>query len=104
MAEYYEFQDVVVRFDVFEDGEDITPRKASVLIYGPDKEYLGKDVATVLEHEVRYILTGNNVVKTGQYTFVFKVSIYGLGDYTHIVRIDVEELPVPVPEQLMESL
>ena len=96
MAEYYQYSDIVIRFDVFQDGDDVTPSRASVLIYDPDKEYLGKDTAQIKGNEVRYILKGNKVEKVGKYTFIFKVGIKQLGDYTHIVWVNVQKLPVPI--------
>lgn len=96
MTEYYQYSDIVIRFDVFKDGDDTTPSSASVLIYDPDKEYLGKDTAKIVGNEVRYILKGNKVEKIKNYTFVFKVRIKELGDYTHIVKVSVQKLPVPV--------
>ncbi len=96
MAEYYQYRDAVIRFDVFKDGDDVTPGSASVLIYDPDKEYLGKDTAKIVGNEVRYVLKGDKVEKVGKYTFIFKVGIKQLGDYTHIVKVNVQKLPVPV--------
>ena len=95
MTEYYQNRDVVIRFDVFEDGDDVTPVSASVLIYGPDKEYIGKDPAKIEGSEVRFILKGKKVEKVGEYTFIFRVTIRKLGDYTHIVKVKVQKLPVP---------
>lgn len=96
MSEYYQYRDVVIRFDVFKDGDDVTPVNASVLIYDPDKEYIGKEPARIEGSEVRFILKGKKVEKVGEYTFIFKVSIRKLGDYTHIVKVKVQKLPVPV--------
>ena len=95
MSEYYQNRDVVIRFDVFKDGDEVTPIKSSVLIYDPDKAYIKKDTAKIKGSEVRYILKGNKVEKIGKYTFIFKVAIRELGDYTHIVKVNVEKLPVP---------
>lgn len=94
MAEYYQHRDIIIRFDVFEDGDEITPRKASVLIYDPDKDYIGQDFATIKGSEVRYILVGKKVKKIGIYSFVFKVRVRGLGDYTHVVKVTTKKLPV----------
>ena len=98
MAKYYQYRDITIRFDVFKDGKKVTPGNASVLVYDPDKEYLGKESARVVGNEVRYVLRGKEVVKIGKYTFVFKVRIRQLGDYTHIVEVDVQKLPVPVTQ------
>lgn len=99
MSEYYQHRDVVIRFDVFKDGDEITPGRASVLTYDPDKVYLGKDTAQIKGSEVRHILKGNKVEKIGKYTFVFNVRIKQLGDYTHIVNVHVQKLPVPAKKQ-----
>ena len=99
MTEYYEHSDIVIRFDVFKDGEEYTPSRAFVLIYDPDSEYLNDDAATIEGNEVRYILGGDRVEKTGDYTFIFKVRIDQLGNYTHVVKADVQELPVPVERE-----
>lgn len=96
MTEYYQNRDIVIRFDVFEDGDEVTPRRASVLIYDPNKVFLGEDAAKIRGSEVRYILKGENVHFVGEYIFIFKVSIRELGDYTHIVNVNVEKLPVPI--------
>jgi len=94
MTEYYQNRDVVIRFDVFEDGDAVRPINASVLIYVPGPEYLGEDTAEIEGNEVRYILNGDNVERIGDYTFIFKVRIKELGDYTHIVKVDVQKLPI----------
>jgi len=96
MTEYYQNRDIVTRFDVFEDGDDVTPVSASVLIYGPDKEYIGKEAAKIEGNEVRHILKGSKVKEVGKYTFIFKVTIKKLGDYTHIVKANVQKLPIPI--------
>jgi len=94
--ENYQFQDIVIRFDVFKDGESATPLQAKVIAYDPDKEYILTDFALIKGNEVRYVLDGREVTKIGKYTFVFKARIRELGDYTHIVKMDVKELPVPI--------
>ena len=99
MSEYYQYRDIVVRFDVFQDGDDVIPTGASVLIYDTDHKYLGEDTATIEGSEVRYVLDGKNVEEIGEYAFVFNVNIGGLGDYTHIVRVNAQELPVPVSDE-----
>ena len=99
MTEYYQNRDAVVRFDVFVDGDPVTPISASVLSYDPDKEYISKDGASIKGSEVRYILKGNKVEKVGKYTFIFKVKIRELGDYTHVVNAEVKKLPVPDKEK-----
>ena len=96
MTEYYQYRDVTIRFDVFKDGADVTPGNASVLIYDPDKAYLGKDTAKIMGNEVRFILKGNKVEKVGSYYFIFNVKIKQLGDYTHRVKVNTQKLPVPV--------
>lgn len=96
MTEYYQKRDLVTRFDVFEDGDDVTPVSASVLIYGPDKEYIGKEPAQIKGNEVRHILKGSKVKEVGKYTLIFKVNIKKLGDYTHVVKANVQKLPIPV--------
>ncbi len=98
MSEYYQHKDMVIRFDVFEDGKDVTPKKAKVLIYGPDKQYIGKDTATILGNEVRYIFKGEFVHFVGEYIFIFSVRIAQLGDYTHIIKAVAKKLPVSVKE------
>lgn len=104
MAEYYTKQDIVVRFDVYKDGEKSMPDNATVLIYDPDKVYIGKEQADILGEEVRYILAGEMVEKAGTYTFIFNVAVSGLGDYTHIVKAEVEELPVPTGEVYVNQM
>ena len=94
--EYYQHSDIVIRFDVFKDGGKEIPSDAWVLVYDPDKEYLKKDKATIKGNEVRYILKGKDVEKIGKYTFVFRVRIRQLGNYTHIVKVTSQKLPVPV--------
>jgi len=98
MAEFYESQDIPIRFDVFKDGQNTTPGFASVVVYDPDKEYILKENAKVSGSEVRYVLKGKNVEKIGKYIFVFKVRVKELGDYTHIVEAKVQKLPVPIRE------
>jgi len=95
MAEYYRYKDVAVRFDVFKDGELTTPDQAAVLIYDPDRLFLGRFPADIADGEVRYVLNGEDVEQTGTYKFVFEVKVSGLGDYTHVVNAEVEESPVP---------
>ena len=96
MAEYYQNRDVVVRFDVFEDGDPVTPISASVLTYDPDKVFLGKDTARIEGNEVFYVLKGKKVKEIGKYTQIYKIAIRKLGDYTHVVDFTVKKLPVPI--------
>ena len=96
MSEYYQSRDVVIRFDVFKDGDPVTPISASVLTYDPDKEFLGKDTAKIEGNEVRYVLKGKRVEKVGKYTQIYKIAIRKLGDYTHVVVFTVKKLPVPI--------
>lgn len=94
MAEYYQYRDVLIRFDVFKDGRDVTPTDASVEVYDPDEKFVGRDVARVDGSEVSYVLEGGKVEKIGEYIFVFEVGIRQLGDYTHVVNAPVKEFPV----------
>lgn len=99
MAEYYQNRDVVNRFDVFEDGDPVTPISASVLTYAPDKEFLGKDTAKINGNEVYYVLKGKKVEQVGKYTQIYKVTIRKLGDYTHVLNFTVKKLPIPAKDK-----
>jgi len=100
MTEYYRCQDIVVRFEVYKDGAKVIPGSASVLVYDPDQEYIGKDGAKITYTEVMYVLEGSKVTKVGEYTFIFRVGIEQLGDYTHVVKADVQDLPVPIEDEV----
>lgn len=99
MSEFYQGHDIVVRFDVFQDGEKVAPLSSVVAVYGPDREYIGKYMAEVNGSEVSFVLEGESVKKTGAYAFVFESFIKGVGKYTHVVRITVEDIPVEAPPE-----
>lgn len=104
MAENYQYQDIIIRFDVYKDGEETRPEIASVVVYDPDRKYTGRHYANIVGSEVRYILQGTEVQKVGRYIFVFQVKVEGLGDYTHVVKVNVESLPIPIEEAKLGSL
>ena len=93
MTEYYQGKDIGIRFDVFKDGKPEKALSAGVSVYTPDKRFI-KDSAKTPGTEVRYILKGKNVEKSGEYVFVFDVSVRGMGFITHVVNVEVKKLPV----------
>lgn len=95
MTEYYQHRDLSVRFDVFKEGEDVTPVSSKVAIYDPDKEYIPYTDTKISGNEVSCVLPGKLVEETGKYVFVFDVRVRPLGSYTHIVKAQVKKLPVP---------
>lgn len=96
MSEYYQGHDVIIRFDVLKDGDEVSPSQAVVSVYDEDKKFIVQDTARVEGNEVSYLLNGDKVEKAGGYVFVFEVTIRGLGDYTHVVNIEVSEAPEEV--------
>ena len=98
MTEYYTNQDATIRFDVYKDGELCSPRDAIVSAYAPGSKFIEQSVAQVKGSEVIFVLPGEKVETRGIYVFVFKISIARMADYTHVVNIDVKDLPVEEPE------
>ena len=99
MEEFYKGKDIIVRFDCFEDGKDVTPAGGYVEIYDPDRKYIKADNVEIIDSEVRYVLEGELVEKAGIYSFVFNISIRGLGDYPHVTQVEVKDLPIAKEEQ-----
>lgn len=95
MAEFYQYKDIVVRFDVFKDGQYEHPTSARLAIYDPNKNFIKNDVPKIIGSEVKYILKGDLVEEVGTYIFVFNVTIRGMGEHTHIVKVKVKKLPIP---------
>ena len=93
-VEYYQGKDVGIRFEVFKDGEEIRPGSAVVSIYRDKRQFVKQDVASVSGNEVKYILKGEDVQFAGKYIFVFDVAVRGMGNYTHVVDVEVKKLPV----------
>ena len=92
--EYYQSKDIVLRYDVYKDGDTIHPSSSIVKVYDPDKQFIGHARSKTVGSEVRCKLDGKKVEKVGKYTFIFDVTIRDLGDYTHIVKVDVKKLPI----------
>lgn len=99
MGEFYQNQDIVVRFDVLEDGKPVEPNSATVAIYAPDSQFLGDGNVEIVGSEVRCILNGDNVDQVGKYRFMFQVKVGGFGGNLHIVNVDVKESPIPSKEE-----
>lgn len=94
MEEFYTGKDVITRFDVFEDGKDVTPRSGYVIAYDPDSVYIARDNVEIIGSEIRHVLEGSLVNKVGTYSLIFTINISGLGEYTHVVKQYVKSLPV----------
>lgn len=97
--EFYREHDIIVRFDVFVDGEEFTPERGFVDIYDPDGQYMKRGFVGISGSEVRYTLEGEQVTKVGTYIFVFQTNVEGLGEFPHVVKREVKELPVPTEEE-----
>lgn len=94
MEEHYLGDDIPVRFDVSVDGKPVTPTSTTTNVYDPQSRYIATGPAKCANNEVRYILAADKVETTGIYTFIFKVSIRGMGDKSHVVKVKVINLPV----------
>lgn len=103
MAEFYQNQDIVVRFDVLEDGKPVEPNSASVAIYAPDGQFLGHGNVEIMDSEVRCILQGDNVDQVGKYRFMFQVKVRGFGGNFHVVNVDVKESPIPIENKEVQD-
>ncbi len=99
MGEFYQNQDLVVRFDVLEDGKPVEPDSATVAIYAPDSQFLGDGNVEIMGSEVRSILSGDKVDQVGKYRFMFEIKVRGFGGNFHVVNVDVKESPIPIESE-----
>lgn len=94
MDEFYVGKDVTVKFETFSNGKPARATSARVAVYGPENAFIGQSNAKVAGSEVSYSLKGNEVEAPGKYSFVFDVAVRNEGKHTHVVDVDVKNLPV----------
>ena len=99
MTEFYQFRDIVIRFDVYKDGRPIRAIYARAAVYAPDNSFVGYATTKVVGNEVRCLLKGSKVEQAGKYVFDCKVRVKDFGEFTHIVEEDVKKSPVPIKRQ-----
>ena len=95
MEEFYQNQDIVVRFTVLKDGKPVSASSAKVPVYGPDRQFIGYGETSISGSEVRGLLKAEHVEKVGKYIFMFKVKIRNFGEQPHVVEVKVKKSPVP---------
>jgi len=92
--QHFTGNDLPVRFDILVDGKPIKPYSVTVDVYKPEVKFLFSELFRPKTSEVFYVLKKKNIDIKGQYVFVFNCRLAKYGMQSHVVKIDVEELPV----------